>query len=45
MCNDIAYEDLHLAIMAGMDDITYDDLTYDDLNPDVCENIVLGLLI
>ena len=27
-------DDLHLASMAGMDDITCDDLTYDDLNPE-----------
>ena len=31
MCNDIICEDLHLASVAGMDDITSDDLTYDDL--------------
>ena len=34
MCDDIICEDLHLAIVAGMDDITCDDLTYDDLNPE-----------
>ena len=34
MCDDITCEYLHLASMAGMDDITYDDLTYDDLNPE-----------
>ena len=45
MCDDIICEDLHLTSMAGMDDITCDDLTYDDLNPDVRENVVLGLLI
>ena len=38
-------EDLHLTSIAGMVDITCDDLTYDDLNPDVCENVVLGLLM
>ena len=37
-------EDLHLASMAGMDDITCDDLTYDVLNPE-CEIIGLGLMI
>ena len=37
-------EDLHLASIAGMVDITYDDLTYDYLNPNVCENLVLGLM-
>ena len=34
MCDDIICEDLHLASVAGMDDITYDDLTYDNLNPE-----------
>ena len=28
-------DDLHLASIAGMDDITCDDLTYDDLNPEM----------
>ena len=41
----ITCEDQHLAGIAWMDDITCDDLTYDDLNPDVCENVVLGLMI
>ena len=45
MCDDIICEDLHLASMARMDDITCEDLTYDDLNPDVCEIVVLGLMI
>ena len=36
MCNDITCDDLHLASVVGMDDITCDDLTYDDLNPE-CE--------
>ena len=45
MCDDITCEDLHLASIAGINDITCDDLTYDDLNPDVCENVVLGLTI
>ena len=45
MYDDITCENLHLANMAGMDVITYDDLTYEDLNPDVSENMVLGLLI
>ena len=45
MCDVIKCEDLPLASMAGMDDITCDDLTYDDLNPEVCENVVLGLTI
>ena len=45
MCGDITSEDLRLASMVGMDDITCDDLTIDDLNPDVCEKVVLGLLI
>ena len=34
MCDDITYEDLLLARVAGMDDITCDDLTYDDQNPE-----------
>ena len=34
MCDDITCEDLHLASVAGMDDIACDDLTYDDLNPE-----------
>ena len=45
MCDDIICEGLHLASMAGMDDLTCDDLKYDDLNPDVCENEVIGLMI
>ena len=36
MCDDITCDDLHLASMAGIDDITCDDITYDDLNPE-CE--------
>ena len=44
MCDDITCEDLHLASVAGMDDITSDDLTYDDLNPD-CEILGFGLMI
>ena len=34
MCDYRTCEDLHLASVAGMDDITCDDLTYDDLNPE-----------
>ena len=45
MCDDIIFEDLHLASMARMDDITCDDLTYNVLNPSVCENLLLGLMI
>ena len=45
MCDDITCEDLHLASMVMMDDITCGDLTYDDLNRDVCENVLLGLMI
>ena len=45
MWDDITYEDLRLASMVGMDDITCDDLAEDDLNPDVCQNVVLGLMI
>ena len=40
MSVDLICEYLHLASVAGMDDITYD-----DLNPDVCQNVVLGLMI
>ena len=43
--DDITCEDLHLASAARMDDITCDDLNSDDRNPDVCETVVLGLLI
>ena len=32
MCDDITFEDLHLASAAGSGDITCADLTYDDLN-------------
>ena len=42
--DDIMCEVLHLASVAGMDDITCDDLTYDVLNPDR-EIIGLGLMI
>ena len=34
MCDDVIYEDLNLASVAGMDDILCDNLTYDDLNPE-----------
>ena len=44
-CDDITFEVLHLASMAGMDDITYDNLTCDELNQDVCQNMVLGWMI
>ena len=44
MCVDITCEDLHLASVAGMDDITCDDLTYDDLNPE-CVRLWDGLKI
>ena len=45
MCDNIIFECLHLSSMVGMDDIICDDLTYDDQHPDVCENVVLGLMI
>ena len=45
MCDGVLCEDLYLASMAGMDDITCDDLIYDDLNPGVCDNVLLGLMI
>ena len=40
MCDDVTCDDLHLASVAGMDDIPCDDLTYDDPNP---ENEIMGL--
>ena len=45
MCDDITCETLHLLGITGMDDITCEDLTFDDLNPDMCKNVVLGLMI
>ena len=45
MCDDITYEDLYLTSMTGMDYITCNELTYDDRHPDVCENVVFGLMI
>ena len=44
MCDDITCDDLHLANVAGMDDITCHDLTCDDLNPE-CEIMGLGLMV
>ena len=44
MCNDKTCEDLHLASVAGMDDIPWDDLKYDDLNPE-CVRLWDGLMI
>ena len=32
ICDDITFDDLHVASVARVDDITCDDLTYDDLN-------------
>ena len=43
--DDIICEYLHLASIAGMDDITCEDLPYDYLNLDECENTVLGFMI
>ena len=34
ICDDKIYEDLHLASVAVMDDITCNDLTYDDISPE-----------
>ena len=34
MCDEISYEDLHLASVVGFDDITCHDLTYDGQNPE-----------
>ena len=42
--DDITSEDLHLASIAGIDDIICDDLPYDNLNLDVYENVALGLM-
>ena len=42
MQDDITFEDLHLASVAGMEDITCDDLTYDDLNPERSEERRVG---
>ena len=44
MCDDITCDDLHLASVARMDDITCEDLTYDDLNEEY-EIMGLGLMI
>ena len=44
MCDDITCDDLHLASVAGMDDITCDDLTKDDLILE-CEIVGLGFMI
>ena len=44
MCDDITFEDLHLACVAGMDPIICDDLTCDDLNPE-CVRLWDGLTI
>ena len=44
MCDEIICEDLHLASVAGMDNITSGDQTYEDLNPE-SEIIGLGLMI
>ena len=45
MFDDITCEDQHLASVARMNDIICDDLAYDDQNQDVCENVVLGLMV
>ena len=42
--DEITSEDLHLAIVAGIDDIPCDDLTYDDQNPG-CVRFSDGLMI
>ena len=44
MCEDITCDDIHLASVAGMNDISCDDLTNDDLNPE-SEIMGLGLMI
>ena len=45
MYDDITCEDLHHTSMGGLDDIICNDLTYKDRNPEVCQNVVLGLKI
>ena len=45
MCVDITCEGLRLSSVAAMDDIIYDNLTYDYLYQDVCEIVVLRLMI
>ena len=44
MCDDIICKDLHLASVAGMDDIICDYLIYDDLNQE-CVRLWDGLTI
>ena len=44
MCDDTTCEVLHLASVAGMEDIPYDDLKYDDLNQK-CMSLWDGLMI
>ena len=44
MCDDITCDDLHLASVAGLDDITCDDITYDDPNPE-CVIVRPGVMI
>ena len=44
MFDDITCEDLHLASVAGLNDITYDNLIYDDLNPE-CVRLMDELMI
>ena len=39
MCDDITCDDLHLASVAGMGDLTCNDLTDDDLN---LECVIIG---
>ena len=42
--DDIMCDNIHLASVAGMDDIPCDDLTYDDINPE-CVRLRDGLMI
>ena len=44
VCEDITCEDLYLATVAGMDDITCDDQIYDDLSPE-CVRLWDGVTI
>ena len=44
ICDDITCEDLHLASVAGIDDIPWDELKYDYLNQG-CVRFWAGLMI
>ena len=44
MCDNIICEDLHLASLAGMDDVPCDGITYDYINPE-CVRLWDGLTL